>query len=69
MMPGNCELSRRNDAVHRGAGVRIQYKNLYLTKTWGDTVLDLCTVYFGEMALTLTLYPYRSESHPFTLLS
>ena len=42
------------------ACVQIQYNRyngVYPTKTWCDTVSDLCSVYIGEIVLTLTLYP------------
>jgi hypothetical protein len=48
------------------AGVQIQYKGVYPTKTCCDTVLDF--VYVGEMALTLTLYPSQNESHMFSIV-
>jgi hypothetical protein len=37
------------------AGVQIQYKGVYPTKTWCDTVLDLCSIYVGK-------WPLRSPS-------
>jgi hypothetical protein len=49
------------------AGVQIQYKGVHPSKTWCDTVLDLCSIYVGKMALTLTLYPSQNRLHMFSI--
>jgi hypothetical protein len=50
------------------AGIQIQYEDMYPTKTWCDAVLDLCSIYVGRMALTLTHYPSQNGSHMFFIV-